>query len=194
MPLVYKHTLLARIRAAVLDHSSSRTSSGASNHLMTTDELVRAAPPALAPVVREVHRAAEAHTNSVEVFPMLAAAVLMAYALLLIVDAVQFFYAHISAIFRSCNRSIVVTLCSHIAGIELDQINTTASFFLLSRIAYLVLSSSRFDGRSAASARHAVFYASIALTGLLVRVDFSIRFFSSPACTQNMSHSAFTIL
>ncbi len=86
MPLVYKNMLLARIRGAVLDHSSSR-----SNHLMSTDELVRAAPPALAPVVREVHRAAEAHTNSVEVFPMLAAAVLMAYALLLIADAVQIF-------------------------------------------------------------------------------------------------------
>lgn len=78
LPLVCKNSLLARIRGAVLasEHSSSRSS------LMTTDELVRAAPPSLAPVVRDVHRAAEAHANSVEVFPILAAAVLMAYALL----------------------------------------------------------------------------------------------------------------
>ena len=89
VPLVYKNTLLARMRGAVADHS--RTSSGASNHLMSTDELVRAAPPALAPIVREMHRAAEAHSNSVVVFPMRAAAVLMAYALLLIADAMQFF-------------------------------------------------------------------------------------------------------
>lgn len=170
-PLVYKNTLLARIRGAILDHSSSR----ASNHSMSTDELVRAAPPALTAVVREVHRAAEAHTNSVEVFPMLAAAVLMAYALFLI--AMQKSPSRIN--FFPVTQSIVLTFCSHIAGIELDQINAAASLFLLSRIAYLVLSASRSDGRSAASARQAVFYASIALIGLLVRADSSIRFFSS---------------
>jgi hypothetical protein len=119
LPLVSKNSLLARIRSAVLanEHSSSRSSGAGA--LMTTDELVRAAPPSLAPVVRDIHRAGEAYTNSVEVFPILAAAVLMAYALFkpcrsneLLRHWQSSTYSQTAPAFTQCILSCITSLCA----------------------------------------------------------------------------------